>query len=157
MSVIFRNTWSFGIFLSMNAFRLGSTNFLTSFFDGEAFSPSLSGAYRQFWSVNFLVFLEPVLLCSESSFGISHTGISAKFLKAYSLALANLFSCFLCFSASSFSLASFLALRSANIFSCYSFIFLARSFRFLASSSSCYSFSSSKTAASAALMTTWLT
>jgi len=53
ISVIVVWTLILGIFLSMNAFKLGSMNFFgsTYFLDGDSFS--LSGACRQFLSVNF--------------------------------------------------------------------------------------------------------
>ena len=153
MSVILRNTYNFGIFLSINAFKFGSINFFASLLFGDKLSPSLSGACKQFWSLNFFTNFLPVPAAESDSGSADFSGISEKFFSAYSLALAFFFSKAYYFSISALSFSSFLALISANILSYCSLIFLARSFLILASSRSFYSYSSSKAAASSGFKT----
>lgn len=149
---MFAKTWSFGIFLSINAFKSGSIKAFFSFLTGVSSLPS-SGAWRQFLSVNLGFIFFPN---SSISGTISLSGNCAKCSLTCSLAFFNLSSVYFYLSSSAFALASFLAFKSLSIFSYYSRIFLALSLLFLASSNYYYSFSSSKMIASDAIITLFL-
>ena len=115
-----------------------------TFYFSSSFSPSSPYEFFFFSSSSdfFFFFFYSI---SSTYISIGFSGRLSKLAFTYSLAFFNFTSYFLAFSSSSFSTCSFFALIPANIYSCYSRIFLALSFLLRASSNYYYSRSSSNT------------